>query len=174
MKRLTQAWRRDRLRVLGVGSAVVAFLLWAWPGCVGRYSIIGLPDGCITEGWFSSDRLPAIAAFLALAFILPSRPYARVLKRLKQVWKADRLGVLGVGSAIVALMFWASPVQVHCSGVDGSGLMNEFRDGPCVGLVWMDYNTPLIPGNALFTGERLPIAAAFLALAFVLLLLRRR
>jgi len=56
----------DRLAVLGVGSAVVAFLLWAWPGC-------WLSSGCerTTEHWFSSaERLPAVAAFVALSFIL--------------------------------------------------------------------------------------------------------
>lgn len=28
---LSSLWKRDRLGVLGVVSAVVAFLLWAWP-----------------------------------------------------------------------------------------------------------------------------------------------
>ena len=97
-----------------------------------------------------------------------------MLKRLKQAWKRDQLGVLGVASALVAFLFWASPVQVHCIAVDGVGLLNKLGDGPCVGLVWLNYNTPLIPGSALFTAERLPVIAAFLALSFILLLLRRR
>ncbi len=56
----------DLLAVLGVGSAVVAFLLWAWPEC-------WWSSGCgrWTENWFSSaERLPAVAAFIALSFIL--------------------------------------------------------------------------------------------------------
>jgi hypothetical protein len=54
-------WERDPLAVLGVGSAVVAFLLWAWPE---YYSYGSL------QGFFSTDRLPAFAAFLVLSFIL--------------------------------------------------------------------------------------------------------
>ena len=56
----------DWFAVLGVGSAVLAFLLWAWPEC-------WLSAGCerMTEHWFSSaERLPATAAFLVLSFIL--------------------------------------------------------------------------------------------------------
>lgn len=56
----------DWLALLGVGSGVVAFLLWAWPEC-------WLSARCerFTEHWFSSaERLPAVAAFLALSFIL--------------------------------------------------------------------------------------------------------
>jgi hypothetical protein len=49
------AWKYDRLAVLGVASAVTAFVLWAYPD----YGAM-----------FSAARLPAIAAFLALAFIL--------------------------------------------------------------------------------------------------------
>ena len=60
-KKLKQAWARDRLAVAGVGSAVVAFLLWAWP-----YEF-GLFYGYL---FFSTERLPAVAAFLALSFIL--------------------------------------------------------------------------------------------------------
>ncbi len=55
---------RDRLGVWGVGAAAIALLLWAWPGCVS-----GNGYGCIEE-WFSFERLPAVAAFLALSFIL--------------------------------------------------------------------------------------------------------
>jgi hypothetical protein len=56
----------DLLAVLGVGSAVVAFLLWAWPGC----SLYNALLMCSHEAWFSLARLPAVAAFLALSFIL--------------------------------------------------------------------------------------------------------
>ena len=54
-------WERDPLAVLGVGSAALAFLLWAWP----EYYFYGS-----LQGFFSTARLPAVAAFLALSFIL--------------------------------------------------------------------------------------------------------
>ena len=57
----------DWLALLGVGSAVVAFVLWAWPsddgGC---FSYIP----CLVLFSFSDARLPAVAAFLALSLIL--------------------------------------------------------------------------------------------------------
>jgi hypothetical protein len=55
----------DPLAVFGVGAAVVAFLLWAWPARCG-YGPVG--DGCYD--FFSDLRLPFVAAFLALSFIL--------------------------------------------------------------------------------------------------------
>ncbi len=58
---LKQAWNRDRLAVLGVGSAALAFLLWAWPYEWGLFYFYAA---------FSTERLPAAAAFLALSFIL--------------------------------------------------------------------------------------------------------
>ena len=63
----------DPLAVLGVGSAVLAFLLWAWRGCKNYHSAAGSTSadaGCYETGWFSTERLPAVAAFLALSFIL--------------------------------------------------------------------------------------------------------
>jgi hypothetical protein len=66
-EKLKQAWKRDRLAVAGVASAFVAFLLWAIPArnSDGGANIID------EEGWaFSDERLPAVAAFLALSFIL--------------------------------------------------------------------------------------------------------
>lgn len=57
-------WERDPLAVLGVGAAVVAFLVWAWPEfpqpAFSRYHFV----------WFESERLPAILAFLALSHFL--------------------------------------------------------------------------------------------------------
>jgi hypothetical protein len=84
LKRLQQAWKRDRLGVLGVGSAVVAFVLWAFPvrylvfSTVGYTTVIekpfweSLPSSApmTSVHWFTDDRLPAIGAFLALSFIL--------------------------------------------------------------------------------------------------------
>ena len=70
-----------------------------------------------------------------------------MLKRLQQAWKRDRLGVLGVGSAVLSFLVLALPVR-------GGGLVGNR-------LFW-------------FTTENKEPMAAFLALAFVLLLLRRR
>jgi hypothetical protein len=66
-EKLKQAWERDRLAVFGVGSAVVAFLLWAWPSDDGL-CVWNIP--CWVDFSFSDERLPAAAAFLALSFIL--------------------------------------------------------------------------------------------------------
>ena len=84
MKRLKQAWKRDRLGVLGVGAAVGAFVLWAFPKkslCEGMscrevdFWVIGQPNllGELPRDswyWFTDVRLPAIAAVLALSFVL--------------------------------------------------------------------------------------------------------
>jgi hypothetical protein len=67
----------------------------------------------------------------------------------------DRLAVLGVGSAVVAFLLWAVPARVCWWG--GS----------------QNYPQPFC-GQEFFTLDRLPFAAAFLALSFILLLLRRR
>jgi hypothetical protein len=84
LKRLKQAWKRDRFGVLGVGSAIVAFVLWAFPvrylviSTAGNTTVIeqpfwqSLPSSApmTSVRWFTDDRLPAIGAFLALSFIL--------------------------------------------------------------------------------------------------------
>lgn len=68
---LAQAWARDRLAVAGVGSAVVAFLLWAWPSPWPSPWAWEWWHGFFYFGpWFPTERLPAAAAFLALSFIL--------------------------------------------------------------------------------------------------------
>ena len=54
----------DWLALLGVGSTVVAFLLWAMPYCG---SILGT---YFCERPLTLERLPAAASFLALAVIL--------------------------------------------------------------------------------------------------------
>ncbi len=96
-KKLKHAWARDRLAALGVGSAVVAFLLWAaplYPGLGVRtlwcgygesastidLLVLYLKSQCpeisgpwlvlVSREWFSTERLPAVAAFFALAVIL--------------------------------------------------------------------------------------------------------
>jgi len=55
----------DSLAVLGVGSAVLAFLLWAWPvNCFRSAGWLNCLD------FFSDERLPAVVALLVLSFIL--------------------------------------------------------------------------------------------------------
>lgn len=62
VEKLAQAWKRDPLAVVGVGSAALAFLLWAWPAqATGR---------CCRTELFTESRLPSVASFLALSFIL--------------------------------------------------------------------------------------------------------
>ena len=69
VEKLKQAWKRDPLAVLGVGSAAVAFLLWAIP--VPRCFQPGNVATCSSyERFFSPERLPAVAAFLVLSIIL--------------------------------------------------------------------------------------------------------
>lgn len=59
--------KRDPLAVLGVGAAVIAFLLWALPGadCYQGSDY----RSCNTE-WFSPERLPAVVALLVVSVIL--------------------------------------------------------------------------------------------------------
>ena len=52
----------DWLAVFGVGAAVIAFLLWAWPA--------QNTERCCRPELFTDSRLPAVAAFLAVSFIL--------------------------------------------------------------------------------------------------------
>jgi hypothetical protein len=61
----------DLLAAFGVGSAVVAFLLWAWPSPWPSPWAYEWWHGFFYFGpWFPTERLPAAAAFLALSFIL--------------------------------------------------------------------------------------------------------
>ena len=67
---LLGAVNRDPLAAFGVGSAVIAFLVWAAPApvfCVGTSVYSRFQCG---QEYFSLDRLPAVAAFLALSLIL--------------------------------------------------------------------------------------------------------
>lgn len=91
-----------------------------------------------------------------------------MLKRLKQAWKRDRLGVLGVGSAVLAFLFWIIPVRGVWAALGDEPPYWDFKwqsagffDHWASDWLW-------------FSLERLPAIFAFLALAFILLLLRRR
>ena len=91
-----------------------------------------------------------------------------MLKRLQQAWKRDRLGVLGVGAAVGAFVLWAFPMKFFCEGTYCNEVdfwitrqSNFLGELPRYSWYW-------------FTDARLPAIAAFLALSFVLLLLRRR
>ena len=66
----------------------------------------------------------------------------------------DWLAVFGVGAAVVAFLLWAAPTAVFCIGWTAN------QRWQC--------------GQEYFSSDRLPFAAAFLALSFILLLLRRR
>ena len=87
-----------------------------------------------------------------------------MLKRLKQAWKRDRLGVLGVGSVIAGFIVWASPVLFYWCGSDpfsfSVGLPVSIRVGCVVFQVFNPWNFPAF--------------ATSLVIGCFLLLLRRR
>ena len=116
-----------------------------------------------------------------------------MLNRLKQAWKRDRLGVLGIGAAVVALVLWSWPLfgqyREDCTYEDKGDLLipisckqGEFMqiDLITVHPTWLfrdDRNFFLFQDGldwVWFPFDRLPVAATVLALAFILLLLRRR
>ena len=107
------------------------------------------------------------------------------MKRLKQAWKRDRLGVLGVGSAVLALITFALPRQGltygfynFCEG------QNNFYSVLRVFVFDFHWGVNCSSGDFFWWGfgedwlnsweGRLPIIGAFIALALILLLLRRR
>ena len=87
-----------------------------------------------------------------------------MLKRLQQAYKRDRLGVLGVGSAVGAFVLWAFPAfyaQNFGCGYGGSALI-QVNLGQC-GINFV-----------MFSDARLPLIPGFFGAAIILLLLRRR
>ena len=71
LEKLKQAWKRDPLAVLGVGSAVLAFLLWAWPSpWPSPWAWVWWHGFFYFGPWFPTERLPAAAAFLAASIII--------------------------------------------------------------------------------------------------------
>jgi len=133
--------KRIWTQVGGWSAIALGLILWAWPidGC--PYSQRGRCFAWFVEFPIISVVLFAMGVLIMLAAFLPLDKLSSYVKLLKQAWGRDRLGVLGVGSAVVAFALWAFPY--------GSYLQ-------------------------MFSMARLPAVAAFLALAFILLLLRRR
>jgi hypothetical protein len=117
------------------------------------------------RGWESASRRPYPYDDVPPA---NSRKHSGPMLKLRKLWERDRLGVLGVGSAVMAFVLWALPLKKggwidfveldFWETLEGSNLSGE---SPRYMLYW-------------FTDARLPAIAAFLALALILLLLRRR
>jgi hypothetical protein len=132
--KLKHAWKRDPLAALGVGSAAVAFLLWAMPspsfginlsqyrcdngmsgGSAYSLVVVQVISGCLdnrydrvigAEGWFTLERLPAIVISLALGAFLFFVSVRR-RGRVKQKTKGrtpQTLAVAIVSAAISALV----------------------------------------------------------------------
>jgi hypothetical protein len=195
LKRLKQAWKRDRLGVLGVGLLLAAPALWAMPFLVVQVPTSGYSEGYdlivqefwqalpvskslagtnnaldITLSWFPSERIPTVALLISFAMTLFlvrwMGPPRVALERIKQAWKGDRLGLLGVGSAITAFLLWALPVGYSMCNIN---FLNNCISG---GLLYISNDRD--GGQAFLTPERIEAVGAFLALAVILLLLRRR
>ena len=106
------------------------------------------------------------------------------MKRLKQAWKRDRLGVMGVGSAVVAFVLWAFPIRAYgvCVYQDFQIQLDTCVLTPMTGLDYFSTWRLMQPRGIAytdiesyaFTMDRLPAIGAFLVLAVILLLLRRR
>ncbi len=109
-----------------------------------------------------------------------------MLKRLKQAWKLDRLGVFGAVSAALALVTFALPRQgltygfyTFCEGQNNfysvlRVFVFDFHWGVnCKGsgdFFWWGFGEGWLNSWE----SRLPLISTFIALAFILLLLRRR
>ena len=92
----------------------------------------------------------------------------QVLKQLKQAWKRDRLGVLGVGSAVAAALMIVLPAEIFVMG-DQIGETPSFN-----GSISFPIYGPGYSYIEWFSTERLPEAAVFGFVSVILLLLRRR
>lgn len=91
-----------------------------------------------------------------------------MIKLLGQIWKRDRLGVLGLGSAIVAVLMIVLPAEIYVSGPQ-IGETPSFN-----GSVSFPIYGPGYSYSEWFSTERLPTAAVFGFVSVILLLLRRR
>ena len=90
-----------------------------------------------------------------------------MLKRLQQAYKRDRLGVLGVSSAGVAVLLIGLPAEIYHSGGQ-IGEIESIHGGTiplyAQGHTYLEW----------FSTERLPAASVFGFISVILLLLRRR
>ncbi len=93
----------------------------------------------------------------------------RMLTRLKQAWKRDRLGVLGVGSAVVAILLIILPAEVVWSNERWQWVIPL---GGGEQYLSPEYTSGVY--SAWFTFERAPFSAILGLIAVLLLLLRRR
>lgn len=111
-----------------------------------------------------------------------------MLKPNWKAWQHDRIGVLGIGSAVVAMLLWAWPAYFYvgsasCYTYPSTPQMLGFTqcrllDGKQVNspTVWLDgyFSDSVLHFDGWFSAYRVPAIAAILALAVILLLLRRR
>ena len=67
-EKLKQAWKRDPLAVLGVGSVAVAFLLWALPRDCGTSPFPSFHLYC--RDFFGTDDFLALGALFAFSVIV--------------------------------------------------------------------------------------------------------
>ncbi len=79
-----------------------------------------------------------------------------IFKQLKKFWANDRLGVIGVGSGLVAFALWALPVGCYSRGCYFGNFIGSFE--------LVDGFGDLVP-ESLWVG-------AFLVISFLTLLLR--
>lgn len=136
LDKLKQAWKRERLAVLGVGAAALAFLLWATPSpsfgiSLSQYScengasggsaysliVVQVISGCLdnrydkvigAEGWFTLERLPAIVSSLALgALLLYVSVRRRGRAKLIARSRAPQTLAVAIVSAAVSALFVA-------------------------------------------------------------------
>jgi len=91
-----------------------------------------------------------------------------VIRILGQIWNRDRLGVLGVGAAVVAVLMIVLPAEIYVSG-------SQIGETPSFnGSVSFPIYGPGSSYSEWFSTERLPEAAVFGFVSVILLLLRRR
>ena len=104
-----------------------------------------------------------------------------MLNRLKQAWKRDRLGVLGIGLVLAALLVFAAPVRhttfrlpTEPTELSSYGT-SYFHDEPCTRDPgeWKCWDNLVFFSTSSEHNHLLPVAALICAGFFVLLLRRR-
>jgi hypothetical protein len=94
-----------------------------------------------------------------------------MLKRLKQAWKRDRLGVLGVCCTIVAVALVVFPADVRWE-TTRNVIVISASDPNLIGDT--QQRTESGYSSRWFSTERLPAAGVFAFAGLTMLLLRRR